>query len=80
MNEREEKRAMKSLCSAALAGKKYHPEMCQRCESPCKPGTQLLHHLGMARTAPKETPTERNMCERRIRTLVKGYNARSIIR
>lgn len=80
MNEREVRRAMNSLCSAAMAGKTYHPDMCQRCDSPCKHGTQLLRHLGYARTAQKETPAERNMSERRIRTLVKGYNARSIIR
>lgn len=80
MNEREAKRAMKRLCSAAMAGGRFYPEMCQRCQSPCKYGTQVLRHLGIMRTAPKDTPSERNMSERRIRTLVRGYNAKSIIR
>lgn len=43
MTEREVQMARKRLCSAAMAGKgEYHPNVCQKCKSPCKYGTRLL--------------------------------------
>lgn len=81
MNERDVQRAMKRLCTAAMAGNSYHPEVCQRCESPCRYGVMVLRSHGLCRTAAKETPTERSsMGSRRIRNRLLGYNRYSITR
>lgn len=82
MGEREAAKAMKRLCTAAKAGKAYYPEACQHCKSPCRYGVLVLHEHGLARTAEKETPTERSslMSSRRLRNRVRGYNKYSITR
>lgn len=83
MTEREVQMARKRLCSAAMAGKgEYHPNVCQKCKSPCKYGTRLLHYYGIPRLEQKETPTERSSLtsSRQMRYRLKGYNRYSVIR
>lgn len=82
MTDKEVRRAMKRLCSAAMIGQEYHPESCQRCQSPCRHGTALLRDNGIARIAQKETPMERAdmMGSRRIRNIVHGLNRYSVIK
>lgn len=81
MTEKEVRRAYKSLCACAIPGGEYHPENCQKCESPCKYGTRLLRHNGLERLVEKETPEEKaaNM-NQGVKRYARGYNKYSIAR
>jgi len=82
VTERQVRMALHRLCSDAMVAGSYHPEGCQRCESPCKYGTSLLRHFGWQRSAPKETPGEKTSMvgSDRVRRYVRGYNKQSIVR
>lgn len=83
MTEREVRIAKNRLCSAAMAADgTYYPGACQRCKSACKYGTNLLHHYGLARMEPKETPSMKAgaLGSVRVRRTVKGFNRYSIAR
>lgn len=83
MKERDVRIARNRLCSAAMAADgTYYPSACQKCKSPCRYGTDLLHHYGMMRLAPKETPSMKAdvLGSERIRRTVRGLNKYSIAR
>lgn len=83
MTEREARMARKRLCTAACTREgTYYPNVCQKCKSPCKYGTQLLAYNGIPRQEPKETPGLRvaDMRSERAKRAIKGYNRYSIVR
>lgn len=82
MKDRDVRIARNNLCSAAMIRDEYHPESCQKCKSPCKYGTDLLHHYGLPRLEPKETPSMKAgaLGSERVRRTVKGLNRYSITR
>lgn len=83
MTEREIRMAMHRLCAPARAKDgTWYPGVCQTCPSACKYGTRLLHHYGLERKAPKETPEAKSsvMAAGKVKICMKGYNKYSIIR
>lgn len=83
MTEREIRMAMHRLCAPARAKDgTWYPGVCQTCPSACKYGTRLLHHYGLERTAPKETPEAKPgiMVNGNVRRCMRGHNRYDITR
>ena len=81
MTDRDARLAYNRLCSRARPNRTWLPEQCQRCESPCKYGTALLHMVGMDREIKDTHQNEKGMVgSSRLRRCVKMFNRNSILK
>lgn len=70
------RRIRDKLCEMAVSYKAVKPEVCQKCESPCEYGMEMLAALGMEQPPRENGSKEAFHQDRRMRKIIRGMNRR----